>query len=252
MSNVCCRKNKCSTEGSSCEKKKCCPCRCILKIVLSLLFLSLFNFFFVKFYIKGHGQEIVDAVNASFAKQKEEKMANSKKNASVEYEKLIKDSSVPFIGDKNSNNIIIEIFDYNCGYCKKANDEIRRLFQKRNDVKVLLINAPIMSEASLVAAKASIAVFAKDPEHFDDFHFRLMNHKGQISPQDVYDIAQASTKGRYKAVKDEMESKKTEEAIQASYDILRSLSIQGTPAFIIAGDLIPGFVPAEELLKRLK
>ena len=51
------------------------------------------------------------------------------------------------IWNPESKNVIIEFFDYNCSYCKKAHQDILKLRKKKN-VKVIYKNFPILSENS--------------------------------------------------------------------------------------------------------
>ena len=62
---------------------------------------------------------------------------NNKKNISLYYEDLIKNENL-FLGNKNGKDIIIEFFDYNCGYCKRSFPEIMELVSENKNIKVIL------------------------------------------------------------------------------------------------------------------
>ena len=40
-----------------------------------------------------------------------------------------------YSGNLESKNVIIEFFDYNCSYCKKAHQDILKIEQNKKNVK---------------------------------------------------------------------------------------------------------------------
>ena len=49
-----------------------------------------------------------------------------------------------FSGNVKSENIIVEFFDYNCSYCKKAHQDILKIKQNKNNIKIIYKNFPIL------------------------------------------------------------------------------------------------------------
>ena len=62
-----------------------------------------------------------------------------------------------FSGDVNSQNVIVEFFDYNCSYCKEVHEELKKIL-KKGDSKIIYKNFPILSERSVELVKISILV----------------------------------------------------------------------------------------------
>ncbi len=249
-----------SMENNACSTaKKCCPCRCIVKVIFFLALLFVLNTYLsfsdlaIKRYIDKNPKAIIKSIENMMKEEKEGKGKKAVENAGKVFKEVVANKSVPFLGNPNAAKVIVEFFDYNCGYCRKADSEIKKLLKANPDVKVILVNTPIMSEVSLIAAQAGIAIFKVAPEKFDDFHHRLISSKGQISANDVENAIKASVKaGQLKEVKDVMASKMIEDEIQKTYEHLQSIGIQGTPAFIVDGKLVPGYVPYEQLQEMLK
>ena len=92
--------------------------------------------------------------------------------AEMTIENLIYDDSKPFhlkildtlpseaiiqIGNDEAENTIIEFMDYFCGYCKKIHPELVELANERDDVRVIFLQHPILSESSKVIAKMVVA-----------------------------------------------------------------------------------------------
>jgi len=253
------RKSSCSTRCSdselSCSKNKFCICKFSIKVALAIVILFVSNTYLgfsnkaMERYIMNHPRVITESVEQMFKNEKENKVKENEESAQKEYNNIIKNGKLPFVGNKDGSKIIIEFFDYNCGYCKKAHGEVSKAIKMDPQLKVIFINSPIMSEASLVAAKANIAIFNVAPEYFEDFHHRLMNHNSQLSPADVQNIIKISTKNKFNYVQDAMSGKKIEDEISENYELMKKIGIQGTPAFIINKKLVPGFVTSTEMLK---
>ena len=62
---------------------------------------------------------------------------NNIKNIAFYYKDLVKNDNL-FLGNKNGKEIIIEFFDYNCGYCKRSFPEIMELVSENKDIKIIL------------------------------------------------------------------------------------------------------------------
>ena len=92
--------------------------------------------------------------------------------AEITIENLIYDDSKPFhikildalpdeaiiqIGANEAENTIIEFMDYFCGYCKKIHQELVELANERDDVRVIFLQHPILSESSKVIAQMVVA-----------------------------------------------------------------------------------------------
>ena len=73
---------------------------------------------------------------------------NNKKNIHIHYNE-IKNNHEFFLGNKNGETIIIEFFDYNCGYCKRSFPELMELISENKDIKVILKELPVLGESSI-------------------------------------------------------------------------------------------------------
>ena len=61
------------------------------------------------------------------------------------------------IGNPNGKVTLMEFFDYNCGYCKRALNDLARLMKQNPDLRVVLRDLPILSPGSVEAAKIANA-----------------------------------------------------------------------------------------------
>lgn len=255
----CCGLGKkfCKTEGA-CDSsmKKCCPCRCVLKIVALFLVLFVANTYLgfsnmaIDRYIQKNPKKIIESVENMIKNERGQKNQESKKKA-VEVAEKIKENNYPFIGNRNGNKVVVEFFDYNCGYCKKQNAEIDSLVKKDTDVKVVMVNLPIMSEASFFAAQAAVATFNHFPDKFEELNNQLFSAKLENSDS-VIKIVEKVLKQDAAVVKKAMTSKEVEEHINKNYEYMKETGIQGTPAFVIGKEFVPGYSTASEIEALLK
>ena len=172
---------------------------------------------------------------------------NNKRNISLYYEDLIRNDYL-FLGNKNGKDIIIEFFDYNCGYCKRSFSEIMELVSENKDIKVILKELPVLGESSILASKASIA--SQKQDKYFEFHQELINFSGLISLLDIKKISK-ELGINYEQLQKDMNSDETILLINESYRLADLIGVRGTPAFIINNNLIPGAVGKNEMLRFL-
>lgn len=181
------------------------------------------------------------------AKNKEDEI---KKTLVKNMPNIIKPYANTFSGNENSKKIIVEFLDYNCGYCKKAHQEVRELLNDLSDLKVVYINLPILSDRSKELAKLSMAVSETNMKNFNEFHNFLLNSK-RIPNDDQIKNFLSNIKLDYKQIKIASDSKKINKTLENDFILARELGIQGTPAFIINNEIIPGYVGKKIMTKLI-
>lgn len=142
---------------------------------------------------------------------------------------------------------IVEFFDYNCGYCRKAFDKIIGITKDEKDVRVVFVEFPILSEESRVASEAAIAA-AKQGKYFE-FHRALMEHPGPVKEDVIFKTA-ADVGLDVEKLKVDMKAPEVNELIEKNLQLGTAMGVQGTPAIFIGDETIPG--APEDLSKILK
>ena len=172
---------------------------------------------------------------------------NNIKNLALYYNDLVKNDNL-FLGNKNGKEIIIEFFDYNCGYCKRSFSEIMELVSENKDIKIILKELPVLGESSILASKASIA--SQKQNKYFEFHQELINFSCLISLIDIKKISK-ELGINYEQLQKDMNSEETILLINESYRLADLIGVRGTPAFIINNNLIPGAIGKNEMLRFL-
>jgi protein-disulfide isomerase len=147
-------------------------------------------------------------------------------------------------GSKAKGSIsVVEFFDYNCGWCKKAVDDLNKLTAADPNVRIVFKELPIFGENSTVAAKAAMAS-VKQGKYWD-FHVALMKEK-QVTKDNVYTIAEKVGLNVDK-LKADMADPAIEAALKENAAIAQALNIEGTPGFLVDTKVNVGYVPVDGL-----
>ena len=162
--------------------------------------------------------------------------------------KVRDDQGDPVMGNANGTITLYEFSDYNCGYCKRVFEPIQQLVRDNPDVRLVIKEFPILSQSSLVAAKAAIA--AEMQGKFGDYHIAMMTYRGQITDAVVMRMA-AQSGVDIEQLKSDMESPKTMAIIQRTREAAAALEINGTPALVVGDTVVPGAIGLDELVKLI-
>mgnify|MGYP002621743814 CR=1 FL=1 len=162
--------------------------------------------------------------------------------------KVRDDQGDPVMGNANGTITLYEFSDYNCGYCKRVFEPIQQLVRDNPDVRLVIKEFPILSQSSLVAAKAAIA--AEMQGKFGDYHIAMMTYRGQITDAVVMRMA-AQAGLDIEQLKSDMESPKTMAIIQRTREAAAALEINGTPGLVVGDTVVPGAIGLDELTKLI-
>lgn len=202
----------------------------------------------VEKYILNNGDKIMQAVDNFQRKQRldQAKEAQQKIKDSKDY---LYDEKHPSVGPKDADVTIVEFFDYNCGYCKKAFDDIQKVVQEDKNVRFVFMEMPILGPSSFTAAQYSVAA-QKQGKYFE-YHTALMEHRGQKTPEELKKIGKKLGLDVDQLEKD-AESDAVKDYITETSDFSRDLGVTGTPAFVAGDDLVRGYVGLDGLKKQIK
>jgi protein-disulfide isomerase len=148
------------------------------------------------------------------------------------------------IGSPDAPITIVEFFDYNCGYCKRAFPDIMKLTQKNPDVRVVFKEFPILGPASEQAARVALA--SKGDGKYFAIHQGLLNARGSVSG-----AALSSLIEKHGLNADEIvtrgKNKDIDAHIKEVRNLAQSLGVSGTPAFIIDNQLFSGALSYDDM-----
>jgi protein-disulfide isomerase len=134
--------------------------------------------------------------------------------------------------------VLVEFFDYACGYCRASNPHVDRLLREDPRLRVVWREFPVLGPASEQAAIASLA--AAKAGRYRRFYDSLFA-AGRPSEQTIAEARQAAGLG---------EAALTDEArleLQKNMELARAIGAQGTPTFVIGDRVLQGAVGYEAL-----
>lgn len=210
----------------------------------------------VRAFLMENPEVIIDAVNKYSYEQRvaaEQRM----KIAAAENLSALLDPKTSYVAGKNPDKAkvaVIELYDYHCGYCKKAAPLMNDIFKKDGDVKLVFRELPILREESDYAAEMALA--ARDQGKFLDFHFAMLEASGVLTKDRVEAIAKKQGLDVEK-MKDAIGSGGIPDIITGNHMMASELGIEGTPAFIVAAidgsyiEVVSGF-DKEMLTAKIK
>lgn len=188
-------------------------------------------------------QIIMDAV--ALLREREEAAKNQAASVALQENKetLLNDPNAIVMGNPNGDVTLIEFFDYNCGYCKRAADGVQAMIAADPNLRVVMREWPILSEGSVIAARASLA--ARKQGKYEPFHWALM----ALPRADEAAVmkAAASVGLDVEQLKTDMAGSEVDTHIDQSRALADALGFSGTPSFVAGDQLIPGFVPQDQL-----
>ena len=135
------------------------------------------------------------------------------------------------------------------GFCKRALGDISALLEADPNVKVVFKEFPVLSEESYDAAVVGVAI-AKQGLYME-FHDKLLSHQGRAGKPLALQIAEEVGADMAKLNAD-IADPATIETIRKTHSLADSLGINGTPAYVIGGEVLVGLAPLAELQKQVK
>ena len=178
--------------------------------------------------------EVQQALDQKMEQQRTEKLAKALGENGKE---LYRDTAAPVAGNASGDVTVVEFFDYNCGYCRKAIKDVVKLVDTDKNVKVLFKEFPIFGEDSEAAAKVAIAA-AKQGKYWE-VHKALFENKGKNNLQSALDIA-GKLGLDVEKLKVDMAAPDVTAEIERVRALAEKLGVNGTPHFFIGDNVVPG------------
>ncbi len=191
---------------------------------------------------------IMQALEKLRAKKAEE----AKKATSAALEKnraaIFQSPDIPASGASaaDADVMIAEFFDYHCGYCKHFLPELAKVMADDKKLRVVFIDFPILSEDSVTAAKAALAVNRLNKDKYFEFHSALMKESGKFDEKRLLEIAK-KIGIKADALKAEMAKPEVTALLDKNRAVAQEIGINGTPGLIIGNQVVPGSLSGEEL-----
>jgi len=189
---------------------------------------------------------------AELLQNRQEQAANAQRSSVFEeHRKAIYDSpNQVVLGNPQGDVTLVEFFDYNCGYCRKAHSDIDTLLKTDPKLRVVLKEFPVLGPESVEAARVAVAVHSQAPDKYLAFHDALLSSSDTVDGKAA--LAEAQKLGLdMDKLSDALAQPSNSDPMKESHKLAQLLGIDGTPTFIIADTLVPGAVGLPALQKAI-
>jgi protein-disulfide isomerase len=156
------------------------------------------------------------------------------------------------VGNPKGDVTFVEFFDYNCGYCKRALEDMMVLMKADPNLKVVLKEFPVLGPGSQEAARVGVAVRMQDKtgKKYLEFHQKLLTGRGQVDKARA--IAAAKEIGLDVArIERDLNSDEVKVSLQESFSLAEKLGLNGTPSYVIGNEVVIGAVGIGALKEKI-
>lgn len=187
---------------------------------------------------------VMQAVEILRQRDEQAKAEGAKTVLDQQRDLLERDPNAPVIGNPDGDVTVVEFFDYNCPYCKRAAPIVKGVIAGDGNVRVVYREWPILGEGSVFAARAALA--ARNQGKYEEFHWALMGLNGRANEASVMKAARELGLDEDK-LRADMNAPEVDAHIQVSMDLARGLGFTGTPSFVIGDALAPGLIEQAQM-----
>jgi protein-disulfide isomerase len=156
------------------------------------------------------------------------------------------------LGNAQGDVTVVEFFDYNCGYCKRAMSDMVDLMKGDSKIKFVLKEFPVLGEGSTQAAQVAVAVRMQDKtgKKYLEFHQKLLGSRGPIDKTRALAIAKEVGLDLARLEKD-MASDEVKATLAESFQLAEALGLNGTPSYVVGDDVVIGAVGLNALKAKV-
>ena len=157
------------------------------------------------------------------------------------------------LGNPQGDVTMVEFFDYNCGFCRKALVDKMELVKADPKLRLVLKEFPVLGEGSTQAAQVAVSVRMQDKtggKKYLEFHQKMFASRGQIDKARAlavvreigFDVAR---------VERDINSDEVRLTLEEAFKLAEALGINGTPSYVLTGQVVVGAVGVEKLREAI-
>jgi protein-disulfide isomerase len=191
----------------------------------------------IKDYLISNPEVMLEIQTALESRMEELQAKRLQAAIAAQAEQIYRNPDAPVAGNPKGDITVVEFFDYNCGYCKRAFGDIAKLIDKDKSVKLVLKELPILSKGSEEGTRVALA--AKAQGKYWEVHRALLNLRGQVTEQTALAAAEKVGLDMTK-LKTDMKGDGVTQEIARVRELAQAMGIQGTPHFLVADRAIAG------------
>ena len=205
----------------------------------------------VRDYLLTNPELILEVQQALQVKQEAEAKERATVALNQNKETIFKSKNQGIIGNVKGDVTVVEFFDYNCGFCQRAMNDMNVLLQGDSNLKFVMKELPILSPGSVEASRISTAVYRLYPQQYERFHNDLLGLDGPKDGARALEIAGLMGFDMGK-LEDEAAKNDVLDAFREANDLATSLGMNGTPSYVIGDEVIFGALGVDVLRAKIE
>ncbi len=198
-------------------------------------------------YLLRQPEVVYQALQELQRRQEAAKAEHQKAAVAANHVQLFQQADDPVGGNPDGDVTVVEFFDYQCHYCRQVMPSLKAKLQEDKKLRVVFKDFPILGADSVTAARAALA--ARKQDRYVPFHFALMT-ASDLSLDGIMAVARSVDIDTRQLAAD-MNAPEVDAQIKANYALAHTLGIEGTPAFVIGDELIPGALDQTRLTQLI-
>jgi protein-disulfide isomerase len=192
--------------------------------------------------------EVIQEAMAELERRQQEAQRNAQMTALRDHgPALFTSANGNIVGNPTGDVTLVEFFDYNCGYCKRALSDLQELTKADPKLRVVLKDFPVLGPESLAASKVALAAKQQlSGDKLFDYHVRLLGSRGTVTGERAMAVAKEMGLDLARIAKD-VDGPAVKAALAENAMLGEKLSLTGTPAYVIGNEIVSGAVGVEPL-----
>lgn len=194
-------------------------------------------------YLVRNPSVIRDAMRALELQEQREEELRIAESLKANRQQLYSDPDSPVAGNAAGDVSVVVFLDYNCGFCRSTLPHLQIIAESDPGVRIIFKEFPILGMQSHTAALAALA--AKRQGKYLEFHNQLLaaDAAGEGSIREISRDLGLD----FERLQKDMADPELLDQVNRNLQLAASLSINGTPAYIVGDQLIPGALDLESL-----
>ncbi len=206
----------------------------------------------VKDYLVAHPELLQEVIDALEKRQSDADATKHREGVKQHSQVLFYSPRQVTIGNRQGDVTLVEFFDYNCGYCKRALSDMLNLMKEDPKLRVVLKEFPVLGPGSVEAAQVAVAVRMQDPtgKKYLEFHQKLLGGRGQADRAHALAVAKEIGLDMARIEKD-MTGDEAKATLEENMRVAEALGLNGTPSYVIGTEVVVGAVGLAALKEKV-
>jgi protein-disulfide isomerase len=206
----------------------------------------------VKDYLVAHPEVLQEVINEMEKRQSDAEAVKHKEGIKQYSQALFYSPRQVTIGNRQGDVTLVEFFDYNCGYCRRALSDMLNLMKDDPKLRIVLKEFPVLGPGSVEAAQVAVAVRMQDPtgKKYLEFHQKLLGGRGQADRAHALAVAKEIGFDMARIEKD-MAGDEAKATLEENMRIADALGLNGTPSYVVGNEVVVGAVGLTALKEKV-